>query len=420
MKKITLFLFLLAVSVCLFGQYNKIDTSFYSPSLGQEKLVDILLPPDYFNNPDEHYPVVYFLHGAGGNQNSYSGIYSHTYSMINNGTIHPIILVKPDGSVPPYSGSCYTNSIFYGNYEDYIVYDLTAWIDSTFRTIPERNFRCITGHSMGGLGSATLGCKHPDVYRGFASHGGTMNFDTTLVIWLPLIYEENGGTPPYSYPWGAGTYTNFLYTGGGAWSPNLNNPPTMVDYPLDENGVIIDSVLLKWRQHDICCVAKQVTPEDNLGIFFSCGTNDDHQLYPSNELFRDTLDMLGLDYVFLTTNGDHSLSPIMIYEGYKFLDSLMYSVVGMEENGVEGSRLKVRGFPNPTRSIYSIDISPEQPEEVMVQLYDLMGKSMINPIEMKISGSEVLKIDLSDKKPGIYLCKIQVGSETITKKVVRK
>jgi S-formylglutathione hydrolase FrmB len=324
MKKFKLISVFLLVANLMFAQFNLIDTSFYSPSLNTVKMVDVLLPSDYYTNPDEHYPVVYFLHGATENQNSYGIILSWTQNLIQDSIINPIILVKPDGSCAPYLGSFYVNSLLYGNYEDYIVNDLTSWIDSTFRTIPERQFRCITGHSMGGMGSAYLALKHPDIYRGFASHSGSLNVDTMMSVWIPLILEENGGSPPYTYTYGIDTLTSLMFTQAGAYSPNMNNPPSYVNFPLDPEGFLINSVFMDFKQNDASHLVKQITQSDDLGIFFSCGSNDQLYLYCTNIAFRDTLDLLGLEYEFLTTNGNHNLSYEMMVSGLQFLDSLMY------------------------------------------------------------------------------------------------
>ncbi|MCB2221304.1 MAG: T9SS type A sorting domain-containing protein [Bacteroidetes bacterium] len=420
-KKLTLIIALVSMVSSLLAQYNVVNATHYSPSLNQEKPVKIYLPPNYYIDTTEHYPVIYFLHGANNDQTSYPGMISWTQSLINSGAIHPVIVVFANGACPPYWGSMYTNSALYGNYEDYIVFDLVAFIDTTFRTLAEREFRCITGHSMGGGGSAKLAIKHPEIYRGFASHAGIMNFDTLMSIWQPLIFQENGGVPPYNYTWDAGTYTNFFFTGAGAMSPNLNNPPTNVDYPLDPDGNVIDSIFVKWKQHDNCCLVKQISPADNLGIFFSCGTEDDHQLYPTNELFRDTLDMLGLEYVFLTTGGDHSLSGEMIQAGMKFLDSLMYIDVGMNKQIplFNSSVHNLSFYPNPVVSELTISYELAVKDFVTVKVLDMTGSNIFSTTSECQIGENKQVLDFSGLFTGIYFCRVQIGNERITKKIIK-
>ena len=49
--------------------------SFYSESLDQTRNFTIYLPEEYYNSDDD-YPVVYFLHGFGGNNNTYNAMHS--------------------------------------------------------------------------------------------------------------------------------------------------------------------------------------------------------------------------------------------------------------------------------------------------------------------------------------------------------
>jgi enterochelin esterase-like enzyme len=93
MKKLTIITAVILTANLLFGQINKIDTSFYSEALGEEKMVDVYFPPDYDENPDLYYPVIYYLHGWTGDQNSMGTMLSWLQSLINNGTIDPVIMV---------------------------------------------------------------------------------------------------------------------------------------------------------------------------------------------------------------------------------------------------------------------------------------------------------------------------------------
>ena len=117
--------------------------SFYSQSLDQNRNYTIYLPEGYYQS-DEEYPVIYFLHGFGGTNNSYNAFHSSLNSMMSDDTIMDMIVVSADGSTDLYSGSFYTNSILNGNYEDYIAYDLVNHIDDSFRTLAMREFRALS------------------------------------------------------------------------------------------------------------------------------------------------------------------------------------------------------------------------------------------------------------------------------------
>ena len=111
------------------------NVSFYSASLNKNRWVQIYLPEGY-NGSDTtvRYEVIYFLHGSTYNHTHYSYLFPILDTLIARQTIRPVIVVKPDGSAGPWGGSVYTNSALYGNFEDFIVYDLVAFIDSAYRT----------------------------------------------------------------------------------------------------------------------------------------------------------------------------------------------------------------------------------------------------------------------------------------------
>jgi S-formylglutathione hydrolase FrmB len=245
-------------------------------------------------------------------------------TLIGNGAINPVIVVKPDGSAPPYWGSFYTNSLLYGNFEDYIVYDLVQFVDANYKTIASRDKRCIIGHSMGGYGSAKLALSHPDIFCAMASHSGPLDYLEWYDYGIDSILSENGPGPPYIYTWNAGIFTNFMFTIAGAFSPNLSHPPYYVDLPLDSNGNLIDSIAALWHQNDATYLASLMPPGSGPAIYFDCGTVDQFLLYPANISFADSLDSLGIDYRFESYYGDHSnqvynRAPISL----AFLDSVM-------------------------------------------------------------------------------------------------
>ncbi|MFC1550890.1 alpha/beta hydrolase [Candidatus Neomarinimicrobiota bacterium] len=117
------FFLIISLTGSIYSQGRLIEDQFISNSLAFERNVNVYLPAMYdSNNTNIEYPVVYFLHGGGGDHNSYSGIIPILDSLIANNIIKPMIFVKPDGSCEPYLGSQYSNSELYGAFEDYITF----------------------------------------------------------------------------------------------------------------------------------------------------------------------------------------------------------------------------------------------------------------------------------------------------------
>jgi endo-1,4-beta-xylanase len=142
-----------------------------SRSMGKEVGYNVYLPPGYAESKGR-FPVVYFLHGATGNENSDAGAFSGILDgAIRAGTLPPVIGVFPNGG--PFSGYVdrADNSVMA---ETLIVKELVPTIDRKYRTLAKREGRLLAGFSMGGGGSVRLALKHPKVFAAAASWGGSI------------------------------------------------------------------------------------------------------------------------------------------------------------------------------------------------------------------------------------------------------
>jgi len=327
MKKVFWILILTMLACGSLGQnFNYFDTSFYSPLLDTTKDMRIYLPPGYELDTCS-YPVVYYLHGATGTYQEVLGILPEIQDMIDTGYINPVLIVGLDGQCDPFEGSMYTNSVLYGNYEDYIIQDAIPFAESILRTKSGTDYRSIMGFAMGGYGTMKMAFKHKDMFAGAASYNGPLQLDTLFQLWRPEVLGENTG-PPYQYVYGAGVFTILMFTGAGGFSPNLSLLPYQVEFPYDQDGYFVDSVMQKWKMHCCCRLAKDIDPTEYYpGLFLACGINDFLYFHPGNVCFADTLEYLGLDHEFLTTNDGHVISDEILIAGMYFLDSVMHDSI---------------------------------------------------------------------------------------------
>jgi len=309
-----------------------IDTSFYSEALQETKMVDIYFPPGYDENPDTYYSVIYYLHGWFGSQNGMNEMMSWMESLINNGIIEPVIMVGADNSPDPFDGSMYMNSIIWGDYEDYMINDLTKWLESSFRAYPSRDHRALLGISMGGYGTFRFGILHKDKFRVLAAAASQILNLTEVVLDSTRLHvlQQNQPGPPFFYDYdnsGSASTTMFMFLVFGAFAPNLNTPqtyinPPIVEFPLDENGDYIDTILMKAKINSIDHLMHQLYPEDSVGIFFGCGSGDE-SIYPCHIAFKDSLEMLGLPYEFYDHTGGHVMPAGFKERALIFMDSLL-------------------------------------------------------------------------------------------------
>ena len=278
--------------------------SFYSESLDENRNFTIYLPENYYNT-DAQYPVIYFLHGFGGNNNSYNAFHSSLNSMMSDGSIIDMIVVSADGSTELYDGSFYTNSILNGNYGDYIAFDLVNHIDETFSTLAMREFRALSGHSMGGYGTFRNGLDHPEVFSSLAAHSGPIHLESLnnpFLINMVLIEAFFGPLEPNNGP-----ISLMLFGLSSAFSPNLDNPPWYVDLPMDNSGNIDWDVFAQWQAHDpYLLVEEHVSSLMTQNIYFDCGDQDELTLYPHSQDMDQKLNDLGIPHTFEAYSGTHS------------------------------------------------------------------------------------------------------------------
>ncbi len=126
----------------------------------------VYLPPQYSQQPESRFPVVYLLHGIFDNYGVWTDHFEVPAIMdrlIAEGRIPDLIVVMPNGG-NRYGGGFYRNSPVSGNWADFIADDLVGFIDGQFRTIPVHASRAVLGHSMGGYGALHLAMTRPDVF----------------------------------------------------------------------------------------------------------------------------------------------------------------------------------------------------------------------------------------------------------------
>ncbi|MBK8304376.1 MAG: alpha/beta hydrolase family protein [Pyrinomonadaceae bacterium] len=169
-----------APSLTVTGPQPTIRTGELDSKLMAKKMpYSVVLPANYESEKETRFPVIYMLHGLGGNHKITK------LSSVKYTDKQRVILVFVEGGTGFYTDS---STIASNKYESYVVNELVNEIDKAFRTIAERKGRAVAGVSMGGYGALKYGIKYPQLFSLAVSWSGAVNVTGFLEAKsLPLI-----------------------------------------------------------------------------------------------------------------------------------------------------------------------------------------------------------------------------------------
>jgi enterochelin esterase-like enzyme len=199
-----------------------IDDRLTSPIIGEELPYRVYLPPDYAANPDRRYPVLYMLHGAGGNYTEWSDSFlpERADELIRAGEIQPMIVVMPEGGERSY----FSNLTDGRRWGDYLSYEVVPFIDAMYRTVPTRASRAIGGLSSGGLGALQLALNHPDLFGVVGGHSPSVRLEPEPALWYlsgQSFYEQSPLWLAQNRPWPDGLRVWLDVGTDDWWRPNV-------------------------------------------------------------------------------------------------------------------------------------------------------------------------------------------------------
>lgn len=144
------------------------------------------LPPAYEHDTGKRYPVIYWLHGLGGNQRTGSKYIIKLDAAMKAGQAPAMIVVLINGM----RSSFYCDSTD-GKLpvESVIIKDLIPNVDSSFRTIARREARIVEGASMGAFGALHLAFKYPEVFGAVSSIMAGIHDENSMAEMYPEIFK---------------------------------------------------------------------------------------------------------------------------------------------------------------------------------------------------------------------------------------
>lgn len=151
--------------------------------LGRAVPFCVILPPGYAQETIRRYPVLYYFHGLGDNEQMFvrSGGFDLIEDLWESHQLGDFIIVTPAGYTSFFMNS-YDGRF---RYDDFFLREFMPWIESHYRIAARRESRGIGGISMGGYGALRMAFLHPQLFGSVSAHSAA------LMERLPSIAVSN-------------------------------------------------------------------------------------------------------------------------------------------------------------------------------------------------------------------------------------
>jgi enterochelin esterase-like enzyme len=193
------------------GRVERVE--FDSKVTGGKRPASVYLPPGY--SADKKYPVLYLLHGIGGNETHWPGpgnAGAILDNLIADGQAVPMIVVMPNGRASNEPSTLFSGARgrggpgmavefeAYAAFERELLGDLIPFVEARYSVTADRRHRALAGLSMGGGQSLNFGLANVDTFAwvgGFSSAPNTkapaeLAPDLALVQQLELLWVSCG------------------------------------------------------------------------------------------------------------------------------------------------------------------------------------------------------------------------------------
>lgn len=269
-----------------------------------EREVYVVTPPGYDADPDAQYPVVYFLHGYWGSPERYAEHHIDFTGAVDEAAAagHPMILVVPNGD-SKWKGAFYSSGPTVGDYEGFIAHDLVSWVDANYRTIADPQSRGLSGHSMGGYGTARVAMKNPGIFSSIYMMSACcldpVAMTPQMVQQIEEMSQEEVGNAEFFQLAAISTLV--------AWSPDPADESFLkADTGLREDGTIDPLVNQRVAANAPVVILPQYLRSLTSLDGFAMDIGDKDFLLEGNRIWREELDRFGVDYDFELYDGDHT------------------------------------------------------------------------------------------------------------------
>jgi S-formylglutathione hydrolase FrmB len=235
----------------------------------------VLLPASYDSEKSRKYPVLYFLHGLGENEQALagSGAMNIVDDLREQHRLGDFLIVTPDGG-----RSFYVNSRDGKiRYEDFLLQEFIPFIEKRYRIQAGRSTRGIAGVSMGGYGAFHTALQHPELFGSVSAH--------SAMLFAGAPGSEVSGTQ--------GIILGRIL--GGAFGN-----------PLD---------IAFWDRNSPVTMVRESNNAAKLKIYFDCGAQDDFGFNVGAQKLNDLLVARKIPHEFHIYPGGHNADYVAEHLG---------------------------------------------------------------------------------------------------------
>ena len=234
----------------------------------------VYLPSGYdagaSRNPPQRYPVLYFLHGLGDNEQTLfnSGGWTLLDDLRNQHKLGDFLIVAPEGRRSFYINSA-DSSV---RYSDFFLQEFMPHIERAYRILPGRAGRAISGISMGGYGALRFAFAHPELFSAVSAQSAALITESPQA----LNMASQSGAPL------------------AAVLASVFGRPISVEH---------------WNDNNIFLLAKKnAVALKKLALYFNCGQDDNYGFEKGAAALHLELEKENVVHEYHAYAGDHSLT----------------------------------------------------------------------------------------------------------------
>jgi S-formylglutathione hydrolase FrmB len=268
-----------AVSVSVHAQ-SRIDCDALNSSILKHPVhYCVYLPGGYDAGARQHaaqkYPVLYFLHGLGDNEQTLfnSGGWTLLDDLHRQHKMGEFLIVAPEGGRTFYINSA-DGSVLYS---DFFLQEFIPMIEAKYRISKGRNNRAISGISMGGYGALRFAFAHPEMFSAVSAQSAALITESPQ----ELDTAARSGAPL------------------GKLLAAVFGSPIEVQHWKDNSPFIL-------AQRNSSALRK-------LAIYFNCGQDDNYGFEKGAAALHEQLQKESVKHEYHPYAGDHSLSYFLAH-----------------------------------------------------------------------------------------------------------